>query len=77
VRGLPPAWRLAALVALAFAEDFAVLDGRDGTIPWLAVALPSFWAPERKVGRAFAVKVLALTRFTVRARAGLVVTMAA
>jgi hypothetical protein len=41
------------LLSLAFAEDFAVLDGRDATIPWLAVALPSHWAPEHKVGRPF------------------------
>jgi hypothetical protein len=51
---LPPAWRLAGLLSLAFAEDFAVLDGTDGTIPWLAVTLPSHWAPEAKVGRPFA-----------------------
>lgn len=52
--GLPPRWRLAALLSLAFAEDFALLDARDGTIPWLAVTLPSAWAPEEKVGRHFA-----------------------
>jgi dimethylamine monooxygenase subunit A len=51
---LPPEWRLAGLLSLAFAEDFAVLDATDGTIPWLAVALPSHWAPEDKVGRPFA-----------------------
>ncbi|MBL8286419.1 MAG: DUF3445 domain-containing protein [Rubrivivax sp.] len=51
--GLPPHWRLAALLSLAFAEDFALVDARDGTIPWLAVALPSHWAPEEKVGRHF------------------------
>ena len=39
---------------LAFAEDFAIIDGNDGTIPWLAVRLPSHWAPEHKVGRSFA-----------------------
>jgi hypothetical protein len=54
LRGLPPGWRLAGLLSLAFAEDFAVIDGADGTIPWLAVALPSHWAPEHKVGRSFA-----------------------
>ena len=54
LHGLPPAWRLAGLLSLAFAEDFAVVDGRDATIPWLAVALPSHWAPEDKVGRHFA-----------------------
>lgn len=52
--GLPAAWRLAGLLSLAFAEDFAVVDGRTGLIPWLAVALPSHWAPEDKVGRHFA-----------------------
>jgi len=54
LRGLPAGWRLAGLIALAFAEDFAVVDGRDGTVPWLAVTLPSHWAPEDKVGRHFA-----------------------
>jgi hypothetical protein len=54
LRGLPAAWRLAGLLSLAFAEDFAVVDGGEGRIPWLAVALPSHWAPEEKVGRRFA-----------------------
>ena len=54
LQGLPAAWRLAGLLSLAFAEDFAVVNGRDGTIPWLAVALPSHWAPEDKIGRHFA-----------------------
>ncbi len=54
LRGLAPEWRLAGLLALAFAEDFAVVDGTNGHIPWLAVALPSSWAPEEKVGRPFA-----------------------
>jgi hypothetical protein len=54
LRGLPAGWRLAGLIALAFAEDFAIVDARDGTVPWLAVALPSHWAPEEKVGRHFA-----------------------
>ena len=54
LRGLPASWRLAGLLSLAFAEDFALVDGRAGTIPWLAVALPSHWAPEAKVGRHFA-----------------------
>jgi hypothetical protein len=54
LRALPPRWRRAALLSLAFAEDFAILDGNDATIPWLAVALPSHWAPEHKVGRPFA-----------------------
>ena len=46
-------WRQTALLSLSFAEDFAVLNADDGTIPWIAVALPSFWAPEEKVGRHF------------------------
>jgi hypothetical protein len=54
LRGLPPAWRLAGLLSLAFAEDFAIVDGRDASIPWLAVALPSHWDPAAKVGRQFA-----------------------
>lgn len=54
LHGLPECWRLAGLLSLAFAEDFAVVDGHSGTIPWLAVALPSHWAPEDKVGRHFA-----------------------
>lgn len=51
---LPAAWRRAALMALAFAEDVAVVNAADGTIPWMAVCLPSHWAPADKVGRAFA-----------------------
>jgi hypothetical protein len=51
---LPPHWRLAGLLSLAFAEDFALIDGRSALIPWLAVALPSHWAPEHKVGLHFA-----------------------
>jgi hypothetical protein len=51
LHGLPAPWRLAGLLSLAFAEDLAIVDGRDGTLPWLAVALPSHWAPEAKVGQ--------------------------
>src|SRR5215207_325300 len=54
LRALPAGWRGPVLLSLAFAEDFAILDGSDATIPWLAVALPSHWAPEHKVGRPFA-----------------------
>jgi dimethylamine monooxygenase subunit A len=54
LQGLPPRWRLAGLLALAFAEDLAVVDARDGRIPWLAVALPSHWAPADKLGLPFA-----------------------
>lgn len=46
-------WRLAALLSLTFAEDFAIINAGDGTVPWLAVTLPSFWAPEEKIGRHF------------------------
>ena len=51
---LPPAWRATALFCLAFAEDFAIIDGETARIPWLAVCLPSHWAPEDKIGRHFA-----------------------
>ena len=54
LRALPASWRLPALLALAFAEDFAVIDAATGRVPWLAVCLPSHWAPEDKVGRHFA-----------------------
>lgn len=54
LRPLPPAWRLAGLLSLAFAEDFAIVDATDASIPWLAVALPSHWDPVAKVGRPFA-----------------------
>ncbi len=54
LQSLPPCWRLAGLLQLAFAEDFAIVDARDGRIPWLAVALPSHWAPEQKIGLRFA-----------------------
>ncbi|MFD0668438.1 heme-dependent oxidative N-demethylase subunit alpha family protein [Ramlibacter sp. MAHUQ-53] len=39
---------------LAFEEDFAVLDGATGTLPWLCVCAPSHWAPEDKLGMDFA-----------------------
>lgn len=54
VAALPEAWRLPALLSLAFAEDFAIIDGASACIPWLAVCLPSHWAPQDKVGRHFA-----------------------
>ena len=50
---LPPAWRLAGLLALAFEEDLAVLDGASGGVPWMAVCLPSFWRPVEKIGHHF------------------------
>ncbi|HET8747484.1 MAG TPA: heme-dependent oxidative N-demethylase subunit alpha family protein [Ramlibacter sp.] len=39
---------------LAFEEDFAVLEGTGGTLPWLCVCVPSHWAPEEKLGLPFA-----------------------
>lgn len=39
---------------LCFEEDLAVLDGQDGTLPWLCVCVPSHWAPEDKLGLPFA-----------------------
>lgn len=39
---------------LTFEEDFAVLDGSTGTLPWLCVCTPSHWAPEQKLGLGFA-----------------------
>jgi hypothetical protein len=54
LRDLPADWRLAGLLALSFAEDLALLDGGDGSVPWMAVALPSHWAPADKIGRHFA-----------------------
>jgi dimethylamine monooxygenase subunit A len=53
LHALPAHQRLPALLALAFAEDFAILDAHTGRIEWLAVCLPSRWAPEDKVGRHF------------------------
>jgi dimethylamine monooxygenase subunit A len=53
LRPLAAEWRLPALIALAFAEDLAVVDAADASIPWLAVCLPSHWAPQEKVGRPF------------------------
>lgn len=41
-------------VELAFAQDFAVLEGATGTLPWLCVCVPSHWAPEEKLGLSFA-----------------------
>ncbi|MEJ8835927.1 heme-dependent oxidative N-demethylase subunit alpha family protein [Ramlibacter sp. AN1133] len=41
-------------VELAFEEDFAVLEGAGGTLPWLCVCVPSHWAPEDKLGLPFA-----------------------
>lgn len=54
LRSLPHALQPTALLCLAFEDDFAVIDGATATIPWLAVCLPSRWAPETKVGGHFA-----------------------
>jgi hypothetical protein len=54
LQALAPEWRLAGLLSLSFAEDFAIVDASDTSIPWLAVALPSHWDPAVKVGRPFA-----------------------
>jgi dimethylamine monooxygenase subunit A len=51
--GLRAPWRLAGLLSLAFAQDFAIVDGPSASLPWLAVCLPSHWAPRDKVGRSF------------------------
>ncbi|WP_427911806.1 heme-dependent oxidative N-demethylase subunit alpha family protein [Ramlibacter sp. MMS24-I3-19] len=40
-------------VELAVEEDFAILDGASGTLPWLSVCLPSHWSPEDKLGLDF------------------------
>lgn len=39
---------------LAFEEDFAILEGDGGTVPWLSVCSPSHWAPEDKLGLSLA-----------------------
>ncbi len=39
---------------LAYEEDFAVLDGETGRLPWLCICVPSHWAPEEKLGLDFA-----------------------
>lgn len=54
LQSLDPDWRVAALLALAFEEDFAIVDSASARIPWVAVCLPSHWAPESKAGRHFA-----------------------
>ena len=63
VAGFDPSPALAAIAQrlpsdlppeTAYEQDFAVLDGDTGTLPWLCVCVPSHWAPEEKVGLAFA-----------------------
>jgi hypothetical protein len=51
---LPHARRRQALLALAVHEDLAVLDGASTRLRWLAVCLPSHWAPRDKIGHPFA-----------------------
>jgi hypothetical protein len=53
LHALAPAWRAAGLLALCVTPDVAVVEGASGTIPWLAVCLPSHWDPAEKVGRHF------------------------
>jgi hypothetical protein len=50
---LPKPWRFAGLLALSLQEDLAIIDGQGAILPWLAVALPSHWAPRDKIGRHF------------------------
>jgi hypothetical protein len=54
LEGLPEAQRVTALLCLAFDEDFAAIDAATAVIPWIAVCLPSRWAPQAKIGRHFA-----------------------
>jgi hypothetical protein len=51
---LPPSQRLAGLLSLSLHEDLAIVDGSNATLAWLAVCLPSHWAPRDKIGRSFA-----------------------
>lgn len=50
---VPAQWRLTALLSLAFAEDFALIEAEGGRIPWMAVCLPSRWVPQDKIGLVF------------------------
>ncbi len=54
LQALPPGQRQLALFCLALEQDFALIDGATGLIPWLAVCLPSRWSPAAKLGRHFA-----------------------
>lgn len=51
---LPAEHRIAGLLSLAWHEDLALVDGARASLPWMAVCLPSHWAPTEKVGRSFA-----------------------
>ena len=46
LHALPPAWRLPGLLSLGLADDFSVIVGASACIPWLALCLPSRWAPQ-------------------------------
>ncbi|HYF21128.1 MAG TPA: heme-dependent oxidative N-demethylase subunit alpha family protein [Ramlibacter sp.] len=64
-------------IELAFEEDFAVLDGATGTLPFLCVCVPSHWAPEEKLGLDFtAVHVPVADNTTLLAAAGHLVRLA-
>lgn len=54
LQALPATRRLAGLLGLVLHEDLAIVDGRSATLPWMAVCLPSHWAPRDKFGRSFA-----------------------
>lgn len=54
LQSLPEPLRVAGLLSLALHADFAIVDGAGGTLPALAVCLPSHWAPTEKIGRSFA-----------------------
>ncbi len=54
VQALPAPWRLAGLLSLCIEEDLAVVQSSDSRLRWMAVALPSRWAPEDKIGKTFA-----------------------
>jgi len=54
LRSLPESLRMAGLLSLALHADFAIVDGAGGTLPALAVCLPSHWAPTEKIGLSFA-----------------------
>ncbi len=51
---LPASQRAAGLLSLALHEDVAIVDGASASLPWMAVCLPSHWAPRDKCGRSFA-----------------------
>ena len=54
LHGLAPGSRRAALLSPGLRRGLRGARRRERTVPWLAVCLPSHWAPEDKVGRTFA-----------------------